>query len=82
MSPSSACDCANCSMQLTTKLPMSSSMTADQGVGRNDLAYTAALGQLDRWPASRWCHHLRGPHHVAVNDVLVDDPGSGGVSSG
>jgi hypothetical protein len=82
VSPSSACDCANCSMQLTTKLPMSSRMTADQGVGRRDFPYAAALGQLDRCPASRWCHHLRGPHHLALNDVLFDDGGSGGVASG
>lgn len=38
VSASSACDCANCSTQPTTKLPMNSSSTADQGVGTSDRA--------------------------------------------
>ena len=51
-------------MQLTTKLPMSSRMTADQGVGKKDLKYAVAAGQLDRCPATRWCHHLPGPQQA------------------
>ena len=45
--------CANCSMQEQTKLPMSSRMTAPQGVGTSDFAKAAAAGPLLKWPNTR-----------------------------